>query len=70
MFFQLVLCIGIWIVGNYNVYLSKSLENLVCILILGSIVSWTRDFPKFFALPMLGGFIWSTGNICVVPIIK
>ena len=34
MFFQLILCIGIWVVGW--------------------VVTWIRDFPTFFPLPMLG----------------
>lgn len=25
---------------------------------------------SILALPLLGGFLWSTGNNCVVPIIK
>lgn len=50
LFFQLILCIGIWIVGF--------------------IVNCVREFPKFYAFPLLGGFLWSTGNNCVVPIIK
>jgi hypothetical protein len=50
MFFQLVLCMGIWFVGF--------------------ITNWIRDFPKFYALPMLGGVMFTTGNICSVPVIK
>jgi glucose uptake protein GlcU len=50
MFFQMILCLGIWMVGFV----------LNCI----------RGFPQFYALPMLGGFFWSLGNLTVVPIIK
>lgn len=39
MFFQFVLCIGIWLVGF--------------------IVYWCRHFPKFYALPLIGGFFWA-----------
>ncbi len=49
MFFQLLLCIGIWLVGF--------------------VLNCVRGFPKFYALPLLGGFLWSTGNNCVVPIL-
>ncbi|KAK3801140.1 hypothetical protein RRG08_006860 [Elysia crispata] len=48
-FFQWVVCNGIFLVG------------LVVQLIQNS---------KFFPLVMLGGFIWTTGNLTVVPIIK
>lgn len=50
MFFQLMTCIGIWLVGFF--------------------VNIARNFPKFYPLPLLGGFLWSTGNNTVVPIIK
>jgi len=36
----------------------------------GFIVYSTRGFPPFHALAMLGGFLWCTGNIMTVPIIK
>ncbi|GFO15981.1 transmembrane protein 144-like [Plakobranchus ocellatus] len=49
MFFQFILCNGIFLVG------------IVVQLIQGS---------KFFPLVMVGGAIWATGNLCVVPIIK
>lgn len=39
MFFQFILCLGIWLVGF--------------------VVNWFRGFPKFYALPMLGGFFWA-----------
>jgi len=50
MFFQMILCLGIWTVGF--------------------VVNCIRGFPQFYALPLLGGFFWSLGNMSVVPIIK
>ncbi|XP_059820916.1 transmembrane protein 144b isoform X1 [Hypanus sabinus] len=50
LFFQWILCAGIWIV------------SLIVNLIL--------KCPKFWPLAMLGGFVWATGNITVVPILK
>jgi hypothetical protein len=50
MFFQFVVCIGIWISGM--------------------VVFAVQSFPKFYAVPLLGGVIWSTGNLCTVPVIK
>lgn len=50
MFFQLVVCIAIWICGvAINVY---------------------KKFPVFYALPTFGGFLWTSGNMFSVPIIK
>jgi hypothetical protein len=37
---------------------------------VGFVVNAIRNFPKFYPLPMLGGFLWSTGNLNTVPIIK
>lgn len=37
---------------------------------VGFVVYAARGFPTFYALPMLGGFFWSTGNLNTVPIIK
>ncbi len=37
---------------------------------VGFIVNAARGFPQFYALPMLGGFLWSTGNVNTVPIMK
>lgn len=34
------------------------------------IVNCIQGFPKFYALPMLGGFFWSTANLQTVPTIK
>ena len=36
---------------------------------IGSLI-FEGDFPKFYALPMLGGIFWATGNLATVPIIK
>jgi len=36
----------------------------------GFIVYASRGFPQFEPLAMLGGFLWCTGNIMTVPIIK
>ncbi|XP_035827242.1 transmembrane protein 144 isoform X2 [Aplysia californica] len=49
MFFQYVLCSGIFLVG------------IVVQLVQNS---------TFYPLVMLGGFIWATGNLCVVPVFK
>ncbi|CAH1777680.1 unnamed protein product [Owenia fusiformis] len=40
------------------------------IWITGLVVNVIQNFPTFYPLAMLGGFLWATGNICVVPIIK
>ncbi|XP_069782329.1 transmembrane protein 144b isoform X2 [Narcine bancroftii] len=50
LFFQWILCAGIWIVSL--------LVNLIL------------KCPKFWPLAMVGGFVWATGNITVVPILK
>ena len=39
MFFQFILCLGIWLVGL--------------------VVNCIQNFPKFYPLPMLGGFFWA-----------
>ncbi|KAL8587620.1 hypothetical protein ACOMHN_045309 [Nucella lapillus] len=49
MFFQWMLCAGIWLTG------------LVVQIVRQSV---------FYPYVMVGGAIWATGNICVVPIIK
>jgi hypothetical protein len=36
----------------------------------GVIVHFAQGFPQFYALPMLGGFFWSTANLQTVPTIK
>jgi len=36
----------------------------------GMVVNIARGFPQFEPFAMLGGFLWCTGNIMVVPIIK
>ncbi|XP_052768731.1 transmembrane protein 144-like isoform X2 [Mya arenaria] len=45
---------------------------IMCISIWcgGLVVQQIRQNPTFYPLAMLGGFFWSTGNICVVPIVK
>uniref|UniRef100_A0ABM0LX60 Transmembrane protein 144-like n=1 Tax=Saccoglossus kowalevskii TaxID=10224 RepID=A0ABM0LX60_SACKO len=40
------------------------------IWIVGLVVNLVRHNPTFYPLSMLGGFLWATGNITVVPIIK
>lgn len=37
---------------------------------VGFVVNCFRCFPKFYPLPLLGGFLWATGNLSTVPIIK
>lgn len=36
----------------------------------GLVVHWVRGFPKFYALPLVGGALWSTGNLQTVPVIR
>jgi len=45
---------------------------IVCtaIWLVGLCVHAVRDFPTFYPLAMLGGFVWATGNVMVVPIVK
>ena len=47
-------------------------QFIVCvgIWISGLIINWIKNNPKFYALPVLGGFIWTTGNVNSVPVIK
>ncbi|KAK3576890.1 hypothetical protein CHS0354_012948 [Potamilus streckersoni] len=40
------------------------------IWITGLVVHLIRGSPKFYPIVMVGGVIWETGNVCVVPIIK
>lgn len=40
------------------------------ILIVGMIVNVIRGSPKFHPFAMLGGALWATGNVTVVPIVK
>ena len=42
----------------------------IAVWMTGIIVHWVRGFPKFYALPLLGGFFWSTGNLQTVPVIR
>ncbi|XP_062596151.1 transmembrane protein 144-like isoform X2 [Saccostrea cucullata] len=39
-------------------------------LLVGIIVQVIRGTRHFYPLVMIGGLVWETGNICVVPIIK
>jgi glucose uptake protein GlcU len=50
MFFQWVLCLGIWMVGL--------------------VVNIVRFQPPFFLPTLMGGFLWTTGNLMAVPVIK
>merc|ERR1712106_1236388 len=50
LFFQLIVCVHIWLVGP-----------AICFI---------RQSFVMHPLPMLGGFLWATGNLCKVPIIK
>jgi hypothetical protein len=34
------------------------------------IVDCIQNFPKFYALPILGGFFWTMGNLASVPVIR
>lgn len=45
---------------------------VLCIAIwcVGLVVQLIRKSPTFYPLAMVGGVLWETGNICVVPIIK
>lgn len=47
-------------------------QLVLCMAIwtVGFIVHCFRQFPRFYPLPLLGGFFWATGNINTVPIIK
>eukprot|EP00937_MAST-01D_sp_MAST-1D-sp2_P002549 g2549.t1 len=54
MFFQFVMCCGIWFVG-----------------LVVNFVRHTNDAsPTFWPFATLGGFLWATGNVMCVPIIK
>ncbi|XP_033632022.1 transmembrane protein 144-like isoform X2 [Asterias rubens] len=44
--------------------------DCVAIWHVGLIVNIVRGCPQFHPLAMLGGFLWATGNVTVVPIIK
>lgn len=39
-------------------------------MFVGIIIQWIRGCPTFYPLVMLGGALFATGNICVVPIVK
>lgn len=40
------------------------------IWIVASIVNLIQNCPTFWSLAMVGGFLWATGNVTVVPIVK
>uniref|UniRef100_A0A670YEN8 Transmembrane protein 144 n=1 Tax=Pseudonaja textilis TaxID=8673 RepID=A0A670YEN8_PSETE len=40
------------------------------IWIVSLIVNLIQNSPKFWPLAMVGGFLWATGNVTVVPIVK
>ncbi|CAK8684345.1 transmembrane protein 144-like [Clavelina lepadiformis] len=42
----------------------------VAIWISGLVTNCIQGFPTFYPLAMLGGVLWATGNICVVPVVK
>ena len=44
LFFQLIVCVHIWLVGL--------------------IICFIRQSFVLHPLPMLGGFLWATGNLC------
>lgn len=50
MFFQWMMCIGIWLVGL--------------------VINFIQQQPPFFYASVLGGFLWTTGNVLCVPVIK
>ncbi len=54
MFFQWVLCSAIFITG----------------LTLNFVLSLTEEGAHFYPLGLLGGFLWATGNLLVVPVIS
>lgn len=57
--FQFFLCCGIWIVG------------IIVNLIVGTHVGASVQSPPFFPLVMVGGVLWTTGNVLstfVIPI--
>ena len=56
MFFQFVMCSGIFFAGLINYLVQCSQQSAGC--------------PKFEPLAMLGGAIWCLGNVMAVPIIK
>lgn len=42
----------------------------IAIWLTGLILYGIRNFPTFYPMAMLGGFLWCTGNMMTVPIIK
>jgi hypothetical protein len=71
MFFQLVICVSIWVVGliinvirNFPYFYAFPLLSKNSKLILTK----KKRLKNYFIIK--GGFLWSTANICTVPIIK
>jgi uncharacterized membrane protein YidH (DUF202 family) len=67
-FFQWVMCIGIWICG-VNVHLVMSYNPPSHMNITESLFNGHGRTP-FQPLAMLGGFFWATGNVLCVPVVK
>lgn len=42
----------------------------IAIWLTGLVLFGVRHFPTFYPIAMLGGFLWCTGNMATVPIIK
>src|SRR5262249_16200407 len=71
-------CFGILIIAtpivninnNYNNNNNDNNNNNNNNNTAGLIVYIARGFPAFEPFAMLGGFLWCTGNIMVVPIVK
>ncbi|NXP49109.1 TM144 protein, partial [Heliornis fulica] len=40
------------------------------IWIVSLVVNLIQNYPQFWPLAMVGGFLWATGNVTVVPIVK
>jgi hypothetical protein len=40
------------------------------ILVSSFIVDCIQKFPKFYGLPLLGGFFWTMGNLLAVPVVR
>lgn len=50
--------------------LTFQLASAIGLWSIGVIINCIRDLPKFYFLPMLGGFFFTTANAKMVPIIK
>jgi glucose uptake protein GlcU len=60
------------VVKGYKTGNGMFFQFMLCcgILLAGLIEYLSLGAPKFEPLALLGGFLWATGNLCVVPIIK